>query len=154
MPQRLLPIPLSLVATLGLLARSPSPSREHVEISGAVEVAPNVRLLLKSPVPLNAPNYWNAICLLPANQSRLVEVPKFGFLGVNGKEFSPSVAVVNSSGVEDVLPLVSDLGTVDGTWLCFNSSADQTLHPPFTSVAILSPEPISLKAVKWHSSDK
>lgn len=138
---------------LALLACSPA--REHVEVSGPVELLANVPLSVKAPVPLDAPNYFNAICLLPESPKQLAQTPGFGFVAANGKAFAPNVALRNASGVEDPLPVVGGLGAADGLWVCFQSRGmSQSLHPPFTEVVLLSPEPLSLKAIKWHSSDK
>lgn len=143
------------IAILSVVGCTPVPDREHLLVSGPVHVSANQRFSIKSPNLLHTPNYWNSVCLLPDLPTQLSEVPNFGFVGASGKPFSPEVHVRNADGIEDSLPDSGDLGTEDGIWLCFQPKGDNVqLHSPYTEVVILSPEPISIKSIKWHSSDK
>ncbi len=132
-----------------------SPEREHIIVSGPVHVLANQRISIKSPIPLHTPNYWNSVCLLPDIPTQAAKLPDYGFVNDKGKAFKPVVNVGNVAGVEDSLPVTGNLGAEDGIWLCFEPKGGNVqLHSPYTDVILLSPEPITIKSIKWHSSDK
>ena len=138
--------------SFGLASCAETP-RDHVQVSGPIVVPANSKFIIKSPKPLAAPNVWNALCLLPADPKQLPP-DGFTFRAADGSTFIPKVAVRNAQGIEDSLTIVGGLGAEGGVWLCFFDSTGQVLHAPFTDVVLVSPKELSLKAVKWHSSDK
>ena len=132
-----------------------SPGREHVTVSGPIQVPANQRVSIKAPSLLHTPNYWNSVCLLPENPTQVTSTTDFGFVGQDGKKFTPKVSVRSMDGDEDQLPISGDLGNEDGIWLCFQSAGgEQKLHSPYSEVIVSTLEPMYLKAIKWHSSDK
>ena len=128
---------------------------EHVLVSGPLNVNANQRTIVKSPISLQTPNYFNSVCLLPANPTELQAAPDFGFVNQGGKKFNPGVYARNKAGVEDRFPIVGNLMAQDGVWQCYDAEGiSDNLHSPYVEIVIFSPEPLNLRAIKWHSSDK
>jgi hypothetical protein len=71
------------------------------------------------------------------------------------KQLVLKVYLRNAAGIEDRFEGFSEMGSVDGLWLCFDRNAhEQALHQPYVEVRIVSSAEIELNAIKWHSSDK
>lgn len=142
---------LILAFALVHLGCSRAPERQHVAVSGSVEIAANAAHTIESPQPLVTPNYWNALCLQPRTPNALSKAGRFGILSANGEEFFPQVFMRSVSGTEDQFSLAGQMGDS----LCFQpASHEQALHSPYIAARILSPSNLSINAVQWHSSDK
>jgi hypothetical protein len=140
--------------SIAFFAGGCSKERQHVSVSGPIHIAANVAVTLKSPEPLRAPNYWNALCLQPSTPNALASNGTYGVLSATGEQFFPKVFLRNEAGTEDAFESSVQMGSIDGLWLCFEpTSHQQPLHTPYLGVRIISPTDLELKAIKWHSSD-
>lgn len=143
------------ILAIGQVSCTRSLDRQHIEVLGRIELLQNNMLVLPVPEPLRTPNNWNALCIQPDAPYSLAQNLPAGVRGSTGDTFRPLVRLRNNAGEEDSFDQAGNSGGIDGMWLCFEpGSKNQILHSPYSFVVITSPEAITIKAIRWHSSDK
>jgi hypothetical protein len=132
------------------------PDSQFIIISGPVQIAANVTVVIKSPELMRTKYSRNMLCLQPGSPNKVPEVTsdKFGILSSDGKSFTPHVLLRDSKGAEDVL----EPEGLSGMAFCYTPKWRQwqqkVLHEPYTTVLITSPSDLQLDQVTWFSGDK